>query len=164
MLVTTGFLVVVVAATIEVQGATANVTVTWVIPVDKTISISYPTGLVASRFSPSGSTFSNLAADSQTDATASWRVTNDGNVAISLTAAFIGSMPSGVTLYKIATASSGGSPSGEQHWWTNANATVSQGIHSGTLDPASYWDYFAWSSGSGVAGGSASQTLTCTSS
>lgn len=166
------------------RAATADVTVTWVIPSDLSLSVSYPTALVAVRFSPGTATFAELAADSQgaSGVPASFRVTNNGNTALRLDAAFTGTFPSGVAEYRIANASSSSLPSSGQIWWCGGTSDTGQtpaGACSGAnnettsrtlmgtaekLGVGNTHDWWSWSWGVNVAAGSVSRTLTITSS
>ena len=164
----------------EARASTASVTVTWVIPTDKTIAVSYPTGLTASRFSPALSSFARQVADSQTDGVGSFAVTNNGNVAVTISGVFTGSFATGIAEYRIANASSSGVPSTGQIWWCgatsdtgqspagscsgSANATTSRTMMgtAQTLAAGATHTWWAWSWGTTVAAGTVSDTLTLT--
>jgi len=105
-----------------VRGATANATVTWTIPTDTTISISYPTGRSDINFAPSSGTTAQLKATSQTDSVAAVRITNNGNVPVTLSAAFTTSLGSGIAEFRIANVSSSDAPSDGQIWWCGAES------------------------------------------
>ena len=162
------------------KAATADVTVSWVIPTDLTIAISYPTGEVDVRFDPTSGTFAQFAAKAQgaNGAPASFRVTNNGNVAVKLDAAFTATLASGVAEYRIANTASGGAPGTGQKVWCGATTDTGQspaGICSGvdnattsqtlilSLAIAGTHDRWSWSWGTGVAAGTVSRTFRVTS-
>lgn len=162
------------------RAATGDVTVSWVIPTDLTITISYPTGEVDVRFDPTSGTFPQFPAKSQgaSGSPAAFRVTNSGNVAVKLDAAFISTFPTGVAEFRIANTASGGNPGTGQKVWCGSTSDTGQtpaGICSGTgnetvsqtlilsLAVAGTHDRWAWAWGTGVGGGTVSRTFRVTS-
>lgn len=165
-----------------VRASTANVAVQWVIPTDKTITVSYPTAETSVNFQPSTGTFARQVPVSQTDVVAAFRVTNNGNVAVELAGTFLAHMQTGIAEYRIANASSGGAPSTGQIWWCGdtsdtgqspagsctgtANDTSSRTMMgaANTLAVGANHDWWAWSWGTAVAAGTHASTLQITSS
>lgn len=167
--------------TFEAKASTADVTVTWVIPSDKTISVSYPTSLTAVTFTPGVATFARQKADSQTDAVAAYRVTNDGNVAVKVTGQFSGTPPSGVSEFLEANSSSSNVPPTTLIQWVCTAVVDTSQSPAGHCNTASNWttatmgvvtslaaagtfDKWCWSWGTTVAAGTNSATLVLTSS
>ncbi len=132
--------------------ATQDVTTTWNVAQDTSFSVTFPApgGIV---FDPTSGTFTNLAATGQTDAQWAYRVTNDGNVNIDVTANFTADFPLGVTEVRSCTASVGGAPSGTCNWWTNLNETSPAQTIISALAPGLNADRWAWTTGSGVLAG-----------
>jgi len=181
----------IVALSYTARAATASVTTTWVIPTDKTIAVSYPTGLTAVRWSPTGSTFSRLAADSQTDGVAAYRVTNNGNVAVKVTGQFAGTPPGGsggscsattcgVSEFLSGNSSSSGVPPTTLIQWVCTAVVDTSASPAGHCNVATNWtsgvmgvttslavagtiDKWCWSWGIEVVAGTNSATLTLTS-
>jgi hypothetical protein len=146
------------------RGAVVNVTTTWNVPTSIAFSVSFPTGLTNITFAPASATFTNEPAQSQSDATAAYRITNDGNVNIDISAVFTTDFPGGVTEFRTATASSSGAPSGTQWWWTDTNETTNSQVIVTALAPSSTADRWAWSTGTNVVGGYSERTYQLTSS
>ncbi len=143
--------------------ATQDVTTTWNVAQDTSFSVSFPAGHTGIDFDPASGDFTNLAATDQTDAQWGYRVTNDGNVNINISATFTSDFPSGVTEFRTCTASSGGAPSGTCYWWTDLNETTAQDVIN-DLTPSSTADRWAWTTGSGVLAGTYTRTYRLTSS
>lgn len=61
-----------------------DVTTTWIIPGDTTISVSYPNSETKITFEPSSGTFDDQKAKAQTSSLAALRVSNDGNTALEI--------------------------------------------------------------------------------
>lgn len=142
--------------------ATQDVTTTWNVAQDTSFSVSFPAGHAGVDFDPTSGDFTDLKATNQTDAQWAYRVTNDGNVNIDVSAAFTGDFPSGVTEFRTCTASSGDAPSGTCWWWTDTNETTSQTV-STALAPGANADRWAWTTGSGVTAGTYTATYRLTS-
>ena len=75
-------------AAYTVGADSSNVTVTWVIPADESITITYPTGNGKIKFAPSSKTFVEEQADSQGGATAGMNIENTGNIALQINFTF----------------------------------------------------------------------------
>ncbi len=133
--------------------ATQDVTTTWNVAQDTSFSVSFPATHTGIDFDPASGTFTTLAATDQTDAQWGYRVTNDGNVNIDVSAVFTAAFPAGVTEFRTCTASSGGAPSGTCWWWTDTNETTNTQIVISALTPGSNADRWAWTTGSGVIAG-----------
>ena len=161
-----------------VKAATAAVTVTWAIPTDKTISVSYPTALTEVRFSPSSMTFARLAANSQTDGVGAFRVTNDGNVVLAISGMFNDHVPTGVAEFLIADSSVSGVPTGGLLRWCGAISDTGQtpaGGCTGTVTDTTSQSmlaslavgankiWWSWSWGTAATAGTNSDTFTLTS-
>ncbi len=140
-----------------------DLTVTFNIPTSIAFSVSFPFGNTNITFSPVSATFTDEAAEDQTDAISSYNITNDGNVNINLNAIFQTEFPSGVTEFRTCTASSGGSPSGTCYWWTDTNDTTSNQTIVSSLAPAGQANRWAWASGTNTAGGWTELTYRLTS-
>ncbi len=130
--------------------ATQDVTTTWNVAQDTSFSVSFPAPHTGIDFDPASGTFTDLAATDQTDAQWGYRVTNDGNVNIDVSANFTAAFPAGVTEFRTCTASSGGTPSGSCWWWDDTNETTSIQTIVSALTPGSNADRWAWTTGSGV--------------
>ncbi len=148
---------------LPVQAAVEDITTTWNIPVSTAFSISFPFGNTNITFAPGSATFTDEPAEDQTDSVSSYNITNDGNVNIDITATFTTDFPSGVTEFRTATASSGGSPSGDQWWWTDSNETSATPTIISALTPGSTANRWAWSTGTNVVGGYSERTYRLTS-
>ena len=142
--------------------ATQDVTTTWNVAQDTSFSVSFPApgGIV---FDPASGTFTDLAATGQTDAQWGYRVTNDGNVNIDVSAVFTSAFPAGVTEFRTCTASSAGAPSGTCWWWTDTNETTNTQTIISALTPGSNADRWAWTTGSGVLAGTYARLYRLTS-
>jgi len=142
-------LVMVVSLSAIVFADTENITVTWVVSADTTITASYPTGEGKIEFSATTGDFTDLAATSQTAGDAALRIQNDGNTAVSLHMNFTSDFPSGVTLVNV---SVGDNTNSTLYWWTNSNETNNQTVVA-SLDAtgSDTEDFWFWSTGSGVA-------------
>ncbi len=147
----------------RVSAATQDVTTTWNVAQDTSFSVSFPAGHSGVDFDPSTGDFTNLAATDQTDAQWAYRVTNDGNVNINVSAVFTTDFPTGVTEFRSCTASSGGAPSGTCWWWTDTNETTNSQTIINDLTPGSTADRWAWTTGSGVLAGTYPRTYRLTS-
>jgi hypothetical protein len=130
--------------------ATQDVTTTWNVAQDTSFSVSFPATHTGIDFDPASGTFTDLAATDQTDAQWGYRVTNDGNVNIDVSANFTAVFPAGVTEFRTCTASSGGAPSGSCWWWDDTNETTNTQTIISALTPGSNADRWAWTTGSGV--------------
>lgn len=125
-----------------------DVTVTWIIPGDDTITCSFPTtkGKIEFDATAVGQNFTNLPATSQAVGTAALRVTNQGNQALNVTASFTETLPTGVVNVHWSWAQAANDTAGT---WTNATALVNQ-----TLDPSvedgTSRDFWFWSNGTNV--------------
>jgi hypothetical protein len=164
------------------MASTANATVTWNIPTDKTISLSYPANTTDVVFHPSTGTFAQLYAAGQGNGTtAAFRITNDGNVNVNIAAAFTATFPTGVAEFRIANTSTAGAPVGPGgiRWWcgsTSDTGDTPAGGCSGTNNETASWtistaliptgtaDKWAWSWGTGVTPGIVKRTFQLTSS
>jgi hypothetical protein len=130
----------------DARAETANVTTTWVIAVERLISISYPTGNSMVEFTSQVANFTMQAADAQSDSIPAMRVTNSGSVSSNLYAAFDELFPTGVTEFRMAYSSLNGQPDSYQWWWTNQNATTSVNrISPAPVDPAEFQNIWCWS-------------------
>jgi len=166
------------------RASTANATVTWNIPQDKTISLSYPANTTEIYFHPSSATFAQLWAHGQGNgSTPAVIITNDGNVAVGISAVFTTTLTvgnAGLAEFRLANASSTGNPSTGQIWWCGAatdtgqvpagscsgsdNSTTSrQIIAAAGLSSAGTKQLWAWSWGTNVAGGYTKAILQFTS-
>ena len=143
--------------------ATQDVTTTWNVAQDTSFSVSFPAPHTGIDFDPASGTFTNLAATDQTDAQWGYRVTNDGNVNIDVSAVFTAAFPAGVTEFRTCTASSGGAPSGTCWWWTDTNETTNTQTVISALTPGSNADRWAWTTGSGVIAGTYARLYRLTS-
>ncbi len=143
--------------------ATQDVTTTWNVAQDTSFSVSFPVTHTGIDFDPGSGTFTSLAATDQTDAQWAFRVTNDGNVNIDVTANFTADFPLGVTEVRTCTASVAGAPSGTCNWWTNLNETSPAQTIISALTPGSTADRWAWTTGSGVLAGPYARTYRLTS-
>jgi hypothetical protein len=126
-----------------------DVTVTWIIPGDDTITISFPTseGKIEFDATSVGQNFSKLGATSQTESTAALRVTNQGNQALLIQGKFTTALPPGVTYVNF---SVGDNTNGTNGQWTNATAQTNQTMKTSLADGTSE-DFWFWSSGIEVA-------------
>ncbi len=147
----------------QVSAATQDVTTTWNVAQDTSFSVSFPAPHTGIDFDPSSGTFTDLAATDQTDGQWAYRVTNDGNVNINISAVFTADFPSGVTEFRTCTASSGGAPSGTCWWWDDANETTSNLQIVSDLTPGLTADRWAWTTGSGVIAGTYARVYRLTS-
>ena len=129
-----------------------DVDVTWIIPGDDTITLSFPTGegkieFDVSATSDEGQNFTNIGATSQTGATAALRVTNQGNQALMINGSFNSSYPTGVKRVNVSVDDNSNSTA---MGWTNGactvNATMKASLGSGLSE-----DFWFWSSGVEVA-------------
>ncbi|MEE9164482.1 MAG: hypothetical protein V3U17_06810 [Thermoplasmata archaeon] len=143
--------------------ATQDVTTTWNVAQDTSFSVSFPATHTGIDFDPASGTFTTLAATDQTDAQWGYRVTNDGNVNMDVSAVFTSAFPAGVTEFRTCTASSGGAPSGSCWWWTDTNETTNTQTISSALTPGSNADRWAWTTGSGVLAGAYARLYRLTS-
>ncbi len=133
--------------------ATQDVTTTWNVAQDTSFSVSFPVIPDGIDFDPASGTFTDLAATNQTDAQWGYRVTNDGNVNMDVSAVFLDNFEAGVTEFRTCTASSGDAPSGTCWWWTDTNETTNTQTIISALTPGSNADRWAWTTGSGVLAG-----------
>jgi hypothetical protein len=148
----------------QAYAAVQDVTTTWNVAQDTSFSVSFPAGHTGIDFDPTTGTFTSLAATDQSDTQWAYRMTNDGNININISAVFLADFPAGVTEFRTCTASSGGSPSGSCWWWTDANETTNSQVIVSNLGPGSTADRWAWTTGSGVLAGTYTSTYRLTSS
>jgi len=169
MLFTFMVLAYVGASYLPIAGAdSSNVDVTWIIPGDDTIAVSFPTGEGKIEFDVSstgdeGQNFTNIGATSQTGGTAALRVTNQGNQALLIEGNFNSSFPSGVQLVNFSVGDNSNSTS---DGWTDGTCTANVTMDASLSDGSSE-DFWFWSSGTEVAETDASgvtRTLTVWSS
>jgi hypothetical protein len=144
--------------------ATQDITTTWNVAQDTSFSVSFPAGNTGIDFDPTSGDFTNLPATDQTDTQWAYRITNDGNVNIDVSAVFLADFPSGVTEFRTCTASSSNAPSGTCWWWTDTNETTSSQVIISGLSPGATADRWAWTTGSGVLAGTYTSTYRLTSS
>ena len=138
-----------------------NVTVRWIVPADTTIVASYPSGESNVIFEPSGKTFTDEPAKSQTGSNAALRITNNGNTAVSINASFSADMPTGVTFVNV---SVGDNTNSTLYWYVPANDTDDQEIEDSIAASGGTQDFWFWTSGTDVAEGTVDKTFTVTSS
>lgn len=128
---------------------TENITVTWVVAADTTITASYPTGEGKIEFSAASGDFINLSASSQTEANAGLRITNDGNTAVSLHMNFTSDFPSGVQDVNMSVEDN---TNATFFNWESTNETNNQTVVASLPATGSDTeDFWFWSTGSGVA-------------
>lgn len=162
-----GVTIATVSLTVMVRGSTATTAVQWVVPTLKTMTISYPTSLTSVSFTLAAASTAQQAADSQgaSGSPAAFRITNTGNVAISISGVFTATLTSqstGIAEFRIANASSAGAPSTTQIWWCGAatdtgmspagscsgsdNSTTSRVLMNGAqaLSASGTHDFWAW--------------------
>ena len=138
-----------------------NVTVRWIVPADTTIAVSYPSGESNVIFEPSGKTFTDEPAKSQTGSNAALRITNNGNTAVSINASFSTDLPTGVTFVNV---SVGDNTNSTLYWYVPANDTDDQELDDSIAASGGTQDFWFWSSGTDVAEGTVDKTFTVTSS
>jgi len=124
-----------------------DVTVTWIVPADTTLTLSYPTGEGKIEFDSTGigKTFSDLGATGQAADTAAIRIQNDGNTIVSIDAN-IASFPTNVTHVNFSQSMTDNN-SGVHYGSGNCsdNQTWTESIAIGGQE-----DFWAWSSGANV--------------
>ena len=138
-----------------------NVTVRWIVPADTTIAVSYPSGESNVVFEPSGKTFTDEPAKSQTGSNAALRITNNGNTAVSINASFSTDLPTGITFVNV---SVGDNTNSTLYWYVPANDTDDQELDDSIAAAGGTQDFWFWSSGTDVAEGTVDKTFTVTSS
>ena len=125
---------------------TSDVTTTWIVPADTTISISFPNGQAKIEFDAASQNFSNQCATDQADATAALRVSNHGNTAITVEASWLAEWPTGVTSVNI---SIGDDTNASKLWYGDANETTNQTWNASlAVDGAN--DFWFWTDGAEV--------------
>jgi len=124
-----------------------DVTITWIVPADTTLTISYPTGEGKIEFDATGEgqTFSDLAASSQESGTAALRIQNDGNTALQIEAN-IASFPTNVTHVNL---SIGDDSNTTRILYGSANCSANQ-TWIASLAIGGDQDFWFWSSGANV--------------
>lgn len=134
----------------DVQQATLE----WQIAVDVTIALSFPTTLSNILWTNDTGEFTDLNSSLSTSATASIRLTNNGNVAINASVNHTTDFPSGVTLHQTCDAATGTPPvySGSCYNWADTNETTGIQLVS-NLAISGTDDWWSWSTGSGLAAG-----------
>ena len=144
-------LFMVVSLSAIVFADTENITVTWVVSADTTITASYPTAEGKIEFSATSGDFDDLGASSQTSATAALRIQNDGNTAVALYMNFTNDWPSGVSFVNMSV-NDNSNTSGQLFWWTDDNETNNQTVVASLAATGSDTeDFWFWSDGSAVA-------------
>ena len=137
-----------------------NVTVRWTIPADTTIAVSYPSGESNVVFEPSGKTFTDEGAKSQTGSNAALRITNNGNTPVSINASFSASFPTGVSNVEI---SVGDNTNSTSFTYSSGSETSDQEIEDSIAASGGTQDFWFWTTGTDVAEGQVDKTFTVTS-
>jgi len=123
----------------------SNVTVTWIIPADLSIAITYPTGESQIVFEPGSKTFSEEQARNQHTGAAGMNIENDGNTALQINFTFadawydagLANFNCSVDSYNNATL---------KVYWTNSNETANHTVVANLAISASE-DFWFWSTG-----------------
>ena len=133
--------------TLSVVSAGTNVTTTWIVPGDTTISITYPCGESDIIFNCDGKTFTNIKATGQTGSNAAINITNDGNTALEINASWSAAWPSGVAYVNI---SAGDDSNSTTFSYTSGNCQTNQTLKD-SLPISKGQEYWFWSDGVDVA-------------
>ena len=122
-----------------------NVTTTWIVPGDTTITVSYPANATLGKiqFDCPSETFSDLKATDQTAGNAILRVQNDGNTPLIINASWSSAWPSNVTHVNV---SVGDNTNSTSLSYTSGNCQSNQTLKA-SLGIGSTEDFWFWSSG-----------------
>ena len=127
--------------------AGTNVTTTWIVPGDTTISVTFPTGEGKIEFDCDSKDPDKQGASSQTAVVAALNISNDGNTALEINASWSAAWPSGVTHVNI---SAGDNTNSTSFTFTSANCQTNQTLND-SLDVDEYENYWFWTSGTDIA-------------
>jgi len=130
----------------SVSADSSDVTTTWIVPADTTIAISYPTGEGKIEFDAAGQNFTDLAATSQTGATAALTITNNGNTAVQIEARWTSDWPTGVSYVNISVSDNTNSTSLS---YTDADETTNQTLVASLAKDGSE-SFWIWTTGNEV--------------
>lgn len=141
-------LVIAIAVTPLAFAGQQDVTTTWIIPGDTTISVSYPNSETKITFEPSSETFDDEAAKAQTGALAALRVSNDGNTALEIRGRWTNDFPTGATFINMSVATSANDTRNLQY--SASNETTNQ-TWVDSLGISSTEDFWFWADGTDMA-------------
>jgi len=122
-----------------------DVTTTWIVPADTSLSISYPTGEGEIKFDATGigQNFTDLKASSQDSGTAALNVTNNGNTALQIDFNWTAAWPTGVNYVNI---SVGDDTNSTSFSFGSGNATVQQTVVANLAKDTSE-EFWFWTTG-----------------
>jgi hypothetical protein len=125
-----------------------NVTTTWIVPGDTTISVSYPSGEGKIEFdaTDAGQNFTDLGATSMNPTTAALKVTNQGNQDLNIDMSWSSNWPTGVRFVNI---SVNDDTNGTSFSFGAGNATVDQTV--ATISDGGNEEFWFWTTGNDVA-------------
>jgi hypothetical protein len=106
-----------------VNADSSDVTTTWIVPADDTITISFPTGQGKIEFDCAGQNFSDQGATGQNPTTAAINVTNQGNQALEINASWTAEWYDGVRFVNMSLADN---TNATKLTYGDANETVNQ--------------------------------------
>ena len=129
-----------------VSADSENVTTTWIVPGDTSITVSYPTAQGKIEFDCDAATFDKISATGQTAGTAALRVQNDGNTALLINGSWSSEWPTNITHVNISISDS---TNASTIRYGDANETVNQ-TWVASLGIGSTEDFWFWSSGQNV--------------
>ena len=122
-----------------------NVTVTWIVPADEAITISYPTLSGGITFEPGSKTFVETVARNQTAATAGMNIENTGNTALQINFTFDSEWyDPGLEYFNCSVNANDNAT--KKIWWENTNETDNHTAVA-SLGTSSDEDFWFWSSG-----------------
>lgn len=127
----------------------ADATITWVVPGDDTITVSYPAETTEVKFTTTGQDFMNSPADSQTGAVSALRVQNDGNQNLQVNATWTAEWIDGVEGVNV---SIGDNTNATLVYWTDDNETTANHTFVASLPPdgSDTEDFWMWTNGTAV--------------
>jgi len=125
-----------------------NVTVTWIIPGDTTLTVSFPTGEGKIEFDCVGMNFTEETPTGQTDSVSALRTSNNGNTAVSVYMYFADDIPTNVTFVNVSVGDNLNTSG--KYYWTQANDTTSNQTLVASLAIGSSEDFWFWTTGSNV--------------
>ena len=123
----------------------SNVTVTWVIPADTSVTITYPTGTGKIKFEPASKTFVEEQATSQGAGTAGMNIENIGNTALQINFTFSDTWyDAGLEFFNCSVNTNDNAT--KKVYWTNSNETANHTVVA-SLAVSADEDFWFWSTG-----------------